>query len=80
MPRLERDAGILLSFVFKDVKVELYEEDMMMRLNKKILTITTVFVLMFTAVFSACRETDNTNYVGTVKIGYMRAGYGIEFA
>ena len=52
----------------------------MMRLNKKILTITTAFVLMLTAVFSACGEADDTNYVGTLKIGYMRAGYGIEFA
>ena len=51
-----------------------------MRQGRKWFAFATAAVMSLAAVFSACGGGDDGDYVGTLKIGYTRAGYGIEFA
>lgn len=51
-----------------------------MKSKLKFAAVVMAAALSLPAVLAGCSQADEGNYVGTLKIGYSRAGYGIEFA
>ena len=51
-----------------------------MKARKRIVVFLMALVLALPLVFGACKREDDLNYVGTLKIGFYKAGYGREFA
>ena len=52
-----------------------------MKKRTKLLALLLTFIMALPLGLTACGgDVDEVNYVGTVKIGYARAGYGREFA